>query len=438
MALILFAQFARSPQTSQAAPFSPHRQGASGSLTARDIEFLWDLSYGPMTDDVRSTLNNFNQSIVFLTGTNPTAVDALNLQAVYNLLRREGADWTTNPNDQTSYRVGRASGELGSPDRAHTDLYIYNPVQSDQDSLADGQYPSALVSANEDLSTGHALGDVRPDNAIMLKGPLPANALDLTGTGWTSPNRVSQVRVLHEIQHSMPGTGDQPGDTISELWSAGAEAINGLRDTTRSGEIPYTWSLLAANTPTHPLRGSDWNYAARTSFMAYLGYNFLNADSNRTLAGASDDLMVRWAKLPTRSLSAIKPLLTDAQCATCANRTYFHSGAAELSTRDRLNLILHNWRAANFVNNPNTAERQLGYPSWAGFTPATHQSAWQDFDGDASDDIVALPAIVTLTSQQLTRDLALEGDRTFRGSTYPMSLTALGANYGSSQISVTS
>lgn len=421
---------AQAPQATQAVTFGPYRQGIPGvDLTARDIEFLWDLSYGVVSQAVQSTLNNFNQSIVFLTGTNPTAVNASNLQAVYNLLRQQGADWTTNPNDQTSYRVGRASGEIGSPDRAHTDLYIYNPAAPGQDTLDDGRYPSALISDNEDLSTGHALGDVNHGNSIMLRGPLPGSSIDLAGTGWTSPNRFSQVRVLHEIQHSMPGPNDAPGTTISELWSAAAEAINGLRDTTRSGEIPYTWPLLSAEIRNPPLRGSTWNYAGRTSFMAYVAYNFLNADSSRTLAGAADDLLVRWAKLPVRTLSDLKPLLTDAQCATCAARAYFHEGAAQLPVRDRLNLIHHNWRAANFVNNPNAAERQLGYPAWAGFSPATHQSAWQDFDNNALDDIVALPSIITLTPQQLTRDLSLEGDRTFRGSSFPMSLAPLAANY---------
>jgi hypothetical protein len=163
--------------------------------------------------------------------------------------------------------------------------------------------------------------------------------------------------------------------------------------------------------------------------MAYLAYNFPNADSARTLAGAADDLMIRWAKGSPRTLFDLKPLLTDAQCATCASRSYFHAGAAQLPTLDRLNLIHHYWRAANFVNNPTLAERQFGFSTFSGFSPATHQSAWQDFDGTATDDIVALPAILKLGTRQLTRDTTLSGLRSFRGATFPMTLAPFSANY---------
>jgi hypothetical protein len=246
----------------------PYREGRPGfALTARDMEFLWDNSYGPISADVQATLNRFNQAIVFLQGTNPIATDARNLEAVYNLLRRQGFNWNpTDASDSTAYKVGRTSAGYNSADRAHTDLYIFNPTVTGNDTLPNGQYPAAFLSDNEDVSTvGRSLGDVKHDNSVMIQGPAPGQAIDLTGTGWTSPNRVYQLRVLHEIQHSLPGSvgGGSDSETFSELWSAAAEAINGIRDTTRSGEIPYTWPLLSPKAKSPPLRGANSNYAAK-------------------------------------------------------------------------------------------------------------------------------------------------------------------------------
>jgi hypothetical protein len=85
----------------QGLQFTTYRLGQRGlDLTARDIELLWDPLYGPFTPDQQLTLGRFVDALVTRTGTNPTASDATNLQALYNVLRREGANWeTSNPAD---------------------------------------------------------------------------------------------------------------------------------------------------------------------------------------------------------------------------------------------------------------------------------------------------------------------------------------------------
>lgn len=266
----------------------------------------------------------------------------------------------------------------------------------------------------------------------MIRGPSSSEAIDLAGTGWTSRFGVRRLRFDHELQHSLP-----PGDAFgvqTELWSAAGEAICGIYDTTTATaafEVPYTWPLTSDfGGPTCTfLRTAGSNYQARTSFMAYVAYNFPNSDTNRTLAGAADDLLTKWAKLPVRRLFELQSQLSDANCYTCSQKSYFHPPGATLGGRERLNLLLHNWRVANFVNNPALAEGQFGYPSWSGFSPANHQKAWQDFDNCGTDDIVALPATLTLTSQQLTRELVVSGSRSLRGSTFPLSVPALAAQY---------
>jgi hypothetical protein len=180
------------------------------------------------------------------------------------------------------------------------------------------------------------------------------------------------------MTHSLRGSRNTtPG--IDELWSAGAEVVGGIRNSTALSEVPYTWSLLAwtpagtsapdITSPAFNNRFSLSNYQGRTSFMAYIGYNFRNADTSRTLLGMTDDLLYRWnrpASTQIANLQFLETLLDDGQCATCASKSYFHPGGVSLSAHDRLQLLHHNWRMANFVNNPNLAEGQYGFPAWGG------------------------------------------------------------------------
>jgi hypothetical protein len=267
-------------------------------------------------------------------------------------------------------------------------------------------------------------------NSIMFMGPPPSAVGDLSPTGWTAPGSVHRIRFNHELQHALPPR--ENGNAVTEFYSAIAEAVGGIPDTTASDEVPYTWPLFSNGVirPPPVVRQAGQNYQARTAFASYLAYQFLGTNSSRTLAGMTDDLLYKWMKLETRTPATLRDLLTDADCGTCAVKGYLHApGGAELPPRERFMLVHHNWRVANFVNNPGLAEGQFGYPSFGGFSPARNQAAWRAIDPYPSDDIVALPAVRTLTAQNITREMVLSGDRSFRGNTYPMTLVPFAANY---------
>ena len=93
----------------QGLTFTPFRFGLYRTdLTARDLEILWDTLYGTMTSDATATLEKFVTSFVQTLGSNPTAADARNIEAVYNTLRRAGLNWSSSdPADSLALHVGR-------------------------------------------------------------------------------------------------------------------------------------------------------------------------------------------------------------------------------------------------------------------------------------------------------------------------------------------
>lgn len=413
----------------QSSNFSWYRRGQKGfDLTARDIEFQWDPLYSTsITQDVRSTLDAWQQVLGVTTGLAPLATDANTLQAVYNYFRQRGSDWNTlNPSDSLAFRMGKGQDGATGPyvsqytnaDRSHVDTYVVHPSQTG----FGGSYPSHLDGPNEDASTGHAAGEVLHRNSIMVAGPW-GNGLDVSGSGWTNASGYRRLNFAHELNHGLPGAGTDPAEngntdsgSWSELWSAGAEAVVGIKDTTGiSGEVPYTWPMIE-------------NYQLRTSFMAYVAYNFLNQDQNRTLSGMRDDMLYRWSR-GDRRLTGLRDRLTDDSCWTCQQKTYFHPNGQALSKNERIALLMHNWRVATFVNNPALAEGQYGFPAWSGFSPGPMQRAWQDFDNLGNDDVVAIPAKVIVGPRQALRETTFAYQRSFRGGTEPLILMPTGSNY---------
>jgi len=427
-------------------PFFPRRTGQKGvDLTARDIEHLWDSMYGlGLSDSVRQTLDLFTGALLQLNGS-PVATDARNLQVIYDYFRLQGADWNpTDPQDSTAVRIGYGGTITGgsnftNEDRSHADGYLVHPSRTG----TGGTYPSDFTTLNEDSTSGRGIGDVRPANSLQVTGPPAASPIDMTGSGWTKPQGLLRLNWNHELQHSLPGVS-QSG-SYSELWSAGAEVVGGVFDTTATSEVPYTWPLLAND--LNVLRDSlgqridcgatGWtnrwsrsNYQGRTSFMAYLAYNFLNADTARTLVGMRDDLMLRWRKGPSPGdLDGLGAVLSDDSCVTCRSKEYFRTATGPLTSSARIGVLMHNWRAATFVNNPALADSQFGYPAWSGFSPGRSQRAWQVFDGCDADDIVAIPGVIELGAEQIGRDTSLIGERNFRGATMPLALAPYAANY---------
>ncbi len=401
---------------------------------------MWDASFGTPTDPASSayrTLQKFSGNLIELPGTSPLALDAVNTQAVWNYLNREGRVWSTDARDTLNgLRIG--SHAYNPSDFSHVDAYILDASHGDG-----GQWPAAFQTPDEDLTSGHSLGDVQHFNSTMLPGPPHASPFDEAGTGWTAPGSLQFVDFNHEMAHGflqggLLGSGPMAGGFQGELWSAAAEVVSGINYQETHVEVPYTWSLLAWCDPTggcvpQPAPGnnrfSQSNYQARTSFMAYVGYNFLGANTNRTLAGMQDDLMYKWVRASNRTLLGLQSQLGDATCATCAAKSYFHPLGVAMPNTDRLQVLHHNWRVANFVNNPGLAEGQFGLPAWSGFSPANNQGAWQSIDGVANDDIVALPQVVDLGPHAVLKDTTFKWQRSMRGANHPLALTVFSANY---------
>jgi len=388
----------------------------------RDLEFHVDPTYAQfLTPDHEATLVQLAKTLDEYVGFSPVAQDANGFQATYNYFRRAGADWNpTNAWDTTSVRLGLSeAANLKPEDRAHADTYIFSPSRG---LLQDGQQPSDFFTDTEDVTSWRAVEDIRHENSMMFKGPVDGAFLDPQGTGWTRPRQPYQTFFYHELQHSLPPEDGQGVDLMTELWSAGAEAVAGQYDTPRF-DFPYTTNLLSS-------------YLARTGFMAYLAYQFLNADASRTLSGMRDDLLFKWNRSRAKLtggyrwywLEGLGQMLSDDSCFTCAGKSYFTQTGGPLSVPERIARVHHNWRVAMFADNPAIAEGQFGYPAWSGFSPAVTLGAWQDVDASASN-ADAMPSIVTVGSFEKNHVRVLEGTRTVQGLPAPMQLSELGAQY---------
>jgi len=404
------------------------RPGTLGVHTYyRDLELGWDDLYpgdliGSQFGPVEKTLARFAGSLVDSIGPSPIATDARGVQVVNDYFRREGSDWTTDLGI-TPLRLGVSSFVSGLnsysvDDRGHADLYLTLPSRLYPGGGSfGGKYPSAWNSPKEDLTTGHPEGEILNGNSISLDGPASGQEIDTLGTGWARPRTKIQTEFNHELQHSLPPNQDAGPST--EFWSAGAEVVGGYYAPDPPYEFPYDSAFIEV-------------YQARTAFMAYVAYNFLNADSARTLSGMRDDLLYKWAKARVNNqhgFGILQPLLADAQCATCADRQYFRPGGVSLDNKSRVGVLLHNWRVAMFADHPTLDERQYGYPVWSGFSPSTSVSAFKTKDSDATNDLVALPMVLDLTSANLGAPVEYKWTRQFRGTTRQLALPHLGAHY---------
>jgi hypothetical protein len=167
--------------------------------------------------------------------------------------------------------------------------------------------------------------------------------------------------------------------------------------------------------------------------MAYLAYNFRGTDTTATsIFSFNDDLVRRWARDTEsngRYLLGLRNMLTDDSCGTCVGLSYFHPGGTAMPTYDRLQLLLHNWRVATYVNNSFLAEGQYGYPPHMGFSPRLDVGTWISFDNCTKDDLISIPQEVTLSRDQIARDSGYVKTRSGFGGIYPLALQPLGSEY---------
>ncbi|OFV83549.1 MAG: hypothetical protein A2W26_10235 [Acidobacteria bacterium RBG_16_64_8] len=91
----------------------------------------------------------------------------------------------------------------------------------------------------------------------------------------------------------------------------------------------------------------------------------------------------------------------------------------------------HNWRVANYVNNPTLGDGQYGYASRFGYSPWQQIGAWDTLAGCPAVDVVAVPPKVTMGPTAAKRETTLVRIRLSDNGlySYPMALQPLGAEY---------
>lgn len=401
--------------------FVMYRPGTLGAdVRYRDLEFGWDTLFAAkMSLAVQQTLDGWAGRLLLNTNISPVATDGRGLEVVHNTFRMEGVDWTSDLN-QRPLRLGPGANAFSAEDRGHADVYLTVPnrlyYSTGEARNFGGRYPSEWNAYGEDVSSGLPADTALKFNSFSLDGPPIGQEIDTLGTGWTRPRTSYQTYFHHEFQHSLPPV--QTAGNNTEFWSGGAEVVGGHFDLGSPSEFPYNRAL-----PNE--------YQARTGLMAYLAYNFLNADTNRTLAGMQDDLLYKWAKVRANQggLQQLGTFLTDAQCATCATKQYFRPGGVSLSAERRVGVLLHHWRMAMFADHPTFDEGQFGFAAWSGFKPSLNLKAWTSFAGTLADDVDALPQVVTLTVGEIATPREFKHTRTLHGGTRALALSQAGANY---------
>ena len=457
-------------------PATPHGK--------RDLEFMWDSTYvaargdtTPLPHEIQATLDHLSK-VLCEDQSNPFNAPMSDLELVFDYFYPFGRIYDPNPNapvglTETSWMNLLKSGDPlpRAADTTHVDVYLYPPGE---DGLSGGTTNSVFISTLEDTSSGRPalLDSVYHYNSVMAMGdvvPLGANrAVDSTGTQWTMGGRGTSVQILHEFAHTLypdyrplakypvlAPASNSPG--VNEVFSSGAEQLVGQADPPQGPpfEVPYAWPLLSlfrgprGNGCTNLLTVGV-NYQNFRSFAAYLLYNFRGADTSATVAGFRDDLFYRWIHVPPiqvfdpsvpgtvtnfrHTLGYLESILTDDSCLTCAAKSYFHGpGNSPLPIDERFALLMHNWRTASYVNQPDlTPEGQYGFPPQFGFSPASNLSAWHSSDGCDTDNLISVPPETTVTRTGQTRTIVASQWRDLPsapGAIYPMRVFLTGAEY---------
>jgi Tol biopolymer transport system component len=423
--------------------FNPYQVPAVRSAFAnRDLELLWSNNYstlfGRPLDAPRVGSSDTDLDLLGVTLCNTPGLGTYGfpvpyVRLIYDYLRAPGLgrpasvdNYNTNPEEVLGFAVGQPL--YGDLDRNHIDTYLFAPkfsgdplYQGGGEYGGDGNNPppttaSVFADADEDVSSGHPalLDSILHGNSINIPGPRPSQVGIGGPNDWTGPRALAPLVFNHEFQHSINTPAEFRPRT--EIFSHVAEALTGELPETPVFDVPYTWGLFR----------SGLNYAAYRSFSAYLTYIFRGPDT--TFAGRTDDLVWRWARSSDRSVvSGLGQQLVDSACAECASKTYF----AGLSAVDRANLVVHNWRVANYVNQPSLAEGQYGFPSQFGFEPNLDVGNWQNIDtSPGATDSVNIEIEVELDDSHITRERSFAGTPT--GVLNPANAHALAlAHFGS-------
>ena len=394
----------------------------------RDLEFLWSDTYAqqgkplvPPGSTDENDLDRFAKTICEQQFSNPFGFPYTDIQLVYDYLnaRLSYRDSLYNPN--TSFIGFRVASPDPDSDRTHVDTYLYEPtldkyVFGQNNPLAAGQYPSSFTSAAEDSLT---LSDPATyhRNSLHFFGPPYTNVDDTGPLRWTRPDTIWNQGFDHEFEHCLNNDkfANSPPVSFVHMLASAAEAIGGMAKDPPRFDVPYTWNLIRSD--------PGGNYQAWLSFAAYVAYNFRGVDT--TSAGRADDLLFRWARQPSREVTSLSQRLSPAECAECTTRVYFQNR----SPQDRLRLLLHNWRTAQYVNRTGFAPSQgdFGFPPQFKFDPIRDTGNWRNLDTLVTDS-TNVAHEVTVTLAQIGRDLSFAGPR--GGSkAHAVSLERFGSDY---------
>jgi len=380
--------------------FEQYRSPEAVSARARrDIEFHWSKLYEDRGKSLAPTdLNQFARTIAD-TVVNPIGYEASDVRLLVDFMNFSGVPYNGSPDPQTGpgFVIAPLVTSFGydTANASHFDTYIYYPgANGDAPELHDrGATWSDFKYAHEDTSTGRDpdINAVLGRNSLSLAGPDTADV----GGAWMAPDGGQNWVFAHEAQHCLNAI--QPAGPVTEIFSSAVEALVGEAPATPIYDTKFTASLLQAG----------GNYQAWRTLGAYVVYNFRGVDTTRTLSGESDDLLWRWAHgggASSPGLGTVASALTDSACLECATKSYFDG----LSASDRLELFVHNWRVANYVQNYALAEHQFGYHPLFGFRPDVTVGYWQDVDpSPGSPNNVVIPPEVTIGVEAGLRELNL-------------------------------
>lgn len=399
----------------------------------RDIEFLWSSNYQTMfgVSPIGGTPpNDIDQFGITLAETfkNPFNFPMSDIQLIhdYEVLRRTFRDsvYRVCP-DPNGFRVLQSS--YPDAERNHVDTYLYVPKYGSyagDDPSNYGRWPaSSIFTPDPDEDPGAELNL----NSISVAGPKP-NEIGVPGANaWYRPDGPVNSTWVHEFQHDLNAFGGAYG----EMYSSIAQSISGAAvNQANPYDVPYTSSLLSTSG-----FGSFNNYYAWEALGAYVAFNFRGSDT--TFAGRSDDLLWRWTMAAgngSPSLTNLGQQLVDSRCAECAPK--FPAGVT--AAKDRREVLVHNWRVYNYVDNPGLAQGQYGIPGNFGPSPSRRLHFWKDNDGCCFDNPIAMPPETTLTSAASSvtvtssRTVTCSGPPDPCGSLPPLAVTALdeyGAEY---------
>lgn len=445
------------PPTVTARPFRYYRLRQNDwPLAYRDLEFWISDTYRQKGKNLAPFLRTNDNNEVGRLGRvlcedqdNPFGFDErTDISLVYDYLNkrnifvagttRRDTVYNTDP-EEIGFLVAGLADTLTFPsvEARHVDLYIHTPASvctpgheafdslwcasnstypGDQsaDGVANGAtFPSPWQWTSEDSAT--SASTLLHANSISFTGPQLGAVVDsgTVQTAWSLAGGGANWTAMHEFAHCMNA---HSGGVYDELQGLAAEALIGELPAQPRYDDRYIRSLLWISNETKLYQ----NYEGGRGLMSYIAYNFRGADTSGTDAGIRDDVLYRWG---SRNMSRLGSLATS----LASESAGYLQG---LSNHDRLQVLIQNWRVANYVNKSSLAEGQYGYPPQFGFRPDRDLGSWKDNDGIPGNNAQSIPPEVWIHRDSTLRfQSEVRGSAGCTGCSWPMRIQPYGAEY---------